>query len=130
MKILGWNCRGIYNALTIRALRAQIKWVKPDVIFLSKTKADGSRMEFVRNALKFDKEIVVEAKGCASGLCILWRNCVSITEVEFNKNLIVVNVSNPISDWLLIGFYGPPYHIKKAKAWGNLFALLEAHQGL
>jgi len=59
----------------------------------------------------------------------LWKNCVSVTEVEFNKNLIAVNVSDPICDWMLIGFYGPPYYMKKAKAWGNLFALLEAHQG-
>lgn len=71
MKLLGWNYRGIGNALTVRALKAQIKRVKPDLIFLSKTKSLTSRMNFVRNAIRFDNMLVVEANGKAGGLCVL-----------------------------------------------------------
>ena len=33
MRALGWNCRGIYNASTVRALRAQNRGHKPNIIF-------------------------------------------------------------------------------------------------
>ena len=68
MKILGWNCRGICNASTVRALKAQIKRAKPDFIFLSETKALFSRMDSVKRSVNFDHLLVVEAKGSAGGL--------------------------------------------------------------
>ena len=39
MKILSWNCRGNYNAATVKALKAHVKGNSPDIIFLSETKA-------------------------------------------------------------------------------------------
>ena len=129
MRILGWNCRGICHASTVRALGAQIKEAKPDVVFLSETKAKEGRMEFVKSFIKFDNKIVVEAKGSAGGLCIMWKRGLDICGVEFDKNLIAVKVTDKCTDWLLIGFYGPPYQAKKRKAWGNLCALIESHQG-
>ncbi|KAK7844681.1 hypothetical protein CFP56_010610 [Quercus suber] len=50
-------------------------------------------------------------------------------EVEYNKNLIAVKINNLACEWLMVGFYGPPYPSKKKKAWENLMALLEAHNG-
>ena len=127
MRILGWNCRGICHASTVRALRAQIKEAKPDVVFLSETKAKEGRMEFVKSFIKFDNKIVVEAKGSAGGLSIMWKRGLDICGVEFDKNMIAVKVTDKCTDWLLIGFYGPQYQAKKRKAWGNLCALLESH---
>lgn len=72
---------------------------------------------------------MVESKGSTGGLCILWKNGMSIKELEFDKNLIAVKISGFVLDWLLVCFYKSPYHSKKKKAWGNLFALLEAHHG-
>ena len=130
MRILGWNCRGICNASTVRALGAQIKGARPEVIFLSETKADVYRMEFFKKILKFDESCVVEANGNAGGLCLMWKFGIDLKVVEFNKDLIAVKVSDQCVDWMLVGFYGPPYYSEKKKAWGNLFALLESHQGL
>ena len=86
-------------------------------------------MDFVKSYLNFDNKIVVEAKGKAGGLCLMWKNGLTIREVEFNKNLIAIKVFEPSLDWLLVGFYGPPYYSKKKHAWQNLFTLLEAHHG-
>ena len=41
MRALSWNYRGICNASTVRALRAQNRGHKPDIIFLCETKANG-----------------------------------------------------------------------------------------
>lgn len=129
MKLLGWNCRGIYNASTVRALKAQIKGARPNLIFLFETKASVSRMEFVRNSIKFDHMFFVEAKGKAGGLCILWKDGLAMKEVEYNENLIAVMINDLACEWLMVGFYGPPYPSKKKKAWKNLMALLDSHQG-
>ena len=64
------------------------------MVFLSETKANANRMEFVKKSLKFDFSCVVEAKGNASGLCIMWKYGVGLKEVEFNKDLIAVKVSD------------------------------------
>ena len=77
--------------------------------FLSKTKANVNRMEFVKNSIKFDNKCVVEAKGSAGGLCIMWKNGLSMDVVEFDKNLIAIKVADQCTDWLMVGFYGPPY---------------------
>lgn len=80
--------------MTVQALRAQIKGAKPDVVFLSETKAHECCMEFVKSFIKFDNKIVVEAKGSAGGLCIMWKECLVINEVEFDKNIIADKVTD------------------------------------
>jgi len=128
MKVLGWNCRGICNAVTVRALKAQINGTSPDFIFLCETKASASRMVNVTNLIKFVDMRVVEAKGSTGGICVMWKSGLMCQQVEYNKNLITIKVSDSICSWLLVGFYGPPYLSKKQKAWGNLMALLELCQ--
>lgn len=86
-------------------------------------------MEFVKNSIKFDHILVVEANRKAGGLCIMWKEGLSIREVDFNKDLMAVMVSDSACDWLFVGFYGPSYFSKRKKAWENLIALLESHQG-
>lgn len=100
MRILGWNYQGICNSSTVRALRAQIKATRPDLVFLSETKANVSRMDYVKRYLKFDNKTVVEAIGSAGGLCMLWKDGLSIKEFKFNKNLIAVKIIDSVFDWL------------------------------
>lgn len=116
MKILGWNYRGICNAATVKALKAQIKGNSPDIIFLSETKASVSRMKDVLKSIKFFDMCVVEAKGAAGGICVMWKSGLFIHQVEYNKNLIVIKVSDAFCDWIMVGFYGPSYPAKKQKA--------------
>ena len=87
-------------------------------------------MEYVKCSLKFHYKVVVEAKGMASRLCIMWKKGILASQMEFKKNLIAIKISGAICQWLLVGFYGSPYHSKKKKARENLTALLEANQGL
>ena len=86
-------------------------------------------MESVKSSLKFDHFVVVKAKGKASGLCMLWKEGISASQVEFEENLITVKISNAVCEWLFVGFYGPPYYLKKKKAWESLIGLLESFQG-
>ena len=128
MRALGWNCRGICNASTVRALRAQNRGHKPAIIFLCETKANGERMDYVNRRVGFNENVVIEAKGRVGGLWLMWKNNVQIEVVEFNKYVIAVKILDPGGDWYLIGFYGPPYASKKRKVWENFCALLETFQ--
>lgn len=92
MRVLGWNCRGICNALTVRALRAQIKGSKLDFVFLSETKANEKRMEEVKQAIRFSVKQVVDAKGKVGGLCLMWKWEVNVEIVEFNENILAVQI--------------------------------------
>ena len=92
----------------------------PNFVFLCETKAFDERMEFVMNFLGFRFRQVIKAKGFARGLCMMWRDNDIVEVLEYNKNLIAVQVSDNLCKWVLVGFYGPTYPAKKAKAWGNL----------
>lgn len=80
------------------------------------------------NSIKFSDMCVVKAKGSAGGICVMWKSGLMCQQVEYNKNLIAIKVSDAICSWLLVGFYGLPYLSKKQKAWGNLIVLLESCQ--
>ena len=112
MKVLGWNYHGICNVMTVRALKAHVKRNSPDIIFFSETKASVYRMKLVLKAI---------TKGIASGIYVMWKSSLSIYQVEYNKNLIALKVSDALCDWLLVSFYDPPYPVKKQKAWENLW---------
>ena len=127
--ILGWNCQGICNASTVRALKAQIKGSKPNVVFLSEIKANETRMEEVKNSIGFSGKIVVDAKGKMGGLCLMWKWGVNVEVEKFNKNILVVKIKEALCEWLMVGFHGPPYPAKKRKAWENICAILESFQG-
>jgi exonuclease III len=72
MKIFGWNCRGICNALTVKALRTSIRVHNPDIIFLSETKASEHRINRVASLLGFPNYICVEAFGKSGVICLFW----------------------------------------------------------
>lgn len=63
---------------------------------------------------------VVKAKGAAGGICVGWKRGLLIHQVEYDKKLIAIKVSDALYEWLMVGFYGPPYLAKKQKAWENL----------
>ena len=40
--------------------------------------------------------------------------------------MIAIRIIEGYRSWVFIGFYGPPYYLKRKKAWENLCALLES----
>ena len=72
MKILGWNCLGICNASTTQTLRATIRAQSPDFIFLCETKVNDDRLKILAASIGFFGHLIVNAKGKAGGVCLLW----------------------------------------------------------
>nr|POE97429.1 hypothetical protein CFP56_05424 [Quercus suber] len=69
---------------------------------------------------------VIEAKGITRGLSVTWKDGLLISQMEFNKNLIAIKVSDALCDWVMVGFYDPSYLAKKQKAWENLMAFINS----
>ena len=61
MKLLGWNCQGICNTLTVRALKALVKGHCPQVIFLCEIKASESQLQSIAISLGFTEHLIVAA---------------------------------------------------------------------
>ncbi|XP_075659200.1 uncharacterized protein LOC142629097 [Castanea sativa] len=43
-----------------------------------------------------------DAKGTAGGMCVMWKSGLMCHQVEFNKNLIAIKVSDAVCSWLLL----------------------------
>ena len=63
MIFLAWNCRGLARAAAKRALRALIRDVGPDVVFLSETKIPIDRVRKFLMSLGFYNLDFVIPKG-------------------------------------------------------------------
>ena len=126
MKTLSWNCRGICNSSTVKALRATIRAHHPSVIFLSETKAKEDRIAKVAVMLGFSNYFCVDARGKAGGICVFWSQNVHLDVVEFGHNLIALKVSDYKCCWYLVGFYSSPHKSKRRPAWEDLNALLNS----
>lgn len=70
MMALGWNCRSICNASTVRALNVLIKVHRPYAIFPSETKTKEDRMERVLKSIGFSQKLAISAKGRSGGICM------------------------------------------------------------
>ena len=68
MKVLAWNCRGLARGPTIRTLRASIRSLRPDLIFLSETKVLASCFLHSLVGLDFSDWLEVPPVGLQGGL--------------------------------------------------------------
>jgi exonuclease III len=70
MRILGFNCQGLGNAPTVRALSNTRKRRDPDVMFLSETHLNIYLAECLRRKLKMDSKIVNPSNGRSGGVIL------------------------------------------------------------
>ena len=74
MRITSWNIRGCNSILKIRFLRRRIENKKPGIIFLQETKCSEDELKVIGEKVwRGSEAIVVDAKGVAGGIGILWN---------------------------------------------------------
>ena len=81
-------------------------------------------MKKLANSLGFSDQLIIAAQGRSGGICLFWSLSIAVDVLEFNAVTVAVNIRDHMCSWALVGFYGPPYHRKRIKAWTNLHALL------
>jgi exonuclease III len=111
MKLLSWNCQGIGNPKTVRALNKLITTYCPDIIFLMETKLLSSKATFLSrytntyNVHQVDCSTV--GRGRAGGFLLLWNSCnIDLTIINENFNYIDMQISHNNIHWRATGLYG------------------------
>ena len=71
MRALGWNCRGLGNPPSVRALRNLVQQWDPDFEFLSETKLKKRSMEKKKMSVGFINGLIIPSHGRSGGLAFL-----------------------------------------------------------
>ena len=119
MSTLAWNCRGLGNRRTVRALEKVVSSEDPNFIFLMETKLVVTEMDGIKEGLNQSQGLVVPSKGRSEGLALLWKKELKVSVQTFSDNHIDAIVNQGVSghQWRITGFYGNPETSKRQESW-------------
>lgn len=124
MNCVSWNCRGLGQPRTIRALSDLVRDHRPEILFLSETISVGRRIEELRVKLGYDNCFSVDKVGRSGGLAVFWKNSMNCSISGYSRNHIdLVVVENNVEVWRLSCFYGLPDRARRRESWNLLRAL-------
>ena len=78
MSTIAWNCQGLGNPCTVKALQKIVLEEDPVLVFLIKTKFDVSEMTSIKNKLDRQQGLVVPSVKRGGGLALLWKNSMKV----------------------------------------------------
>ncbi|KAK9920383.1 hypothetical protein M0R45_028938 [Rubus argutus] len=120
MDILSWNCRGICNDTTTRALKDLISQTRPSIVFLIETKISHLRdFQALKRSLGFSQAKEVLSVGRSGGLGLFWSDEVPLRVRDSSPHFIDAEIGGGPSDpcWRLTGFYGHPRTNDRDLSW-------------
>ena len=119
MSTLAWNCRGLGNRRTVRALEKVVSSEDPNFIFLMETKLVVTEMDGIKEGLNRSQGLVVPSKGRSGGLALLWKKELKVSVQTFSDNRIDAIVDQGVTrhQWRITGFYGNPETSKRQESW-------------
>ncbi|XP_024190432.1 uncharacterized protein LOC112194424 [Rosa chinensis] len=106
--ILVWNCRGITNKETQRALIDMVQAKRPHLIFLSETLASQKLIDTLTARIGFAGNICVARQPECQGLALMWSSDLKVDERTSSFHHIDADISDngePVS-WRFTGIYG------------------------
>ena len=106
MSTMAWNCRGLGNRRTVRALEKVVSSEDPSFIFLMETKLVLSEMVGIKEGLKRSQGLVVPCKGRSGGLALLWKKELKVDIQSFSDSHIDAIVDQGVigKQWRITGF--------------------------
>ena len=104
MITLSWNCQDLAWVSAKRTLKALIRDIGLDIVFLSETKIPINRSRKLLESLGFYNIEYVDPKGKKGGLIVCWKIGVDLEVTYKCSNMINVLIfSNPINEpWLCL----------------------------
>jgi exonuclease III len=99
-----------------------VKEKRPNMVFLTETKLQAGRLDFLKNRLGFDGLFVVNSKGKSGGLALFWQESFHVSIQNYSKNHINAVIYSEALDvrWKFSGFYGNPEVCKRWESWALL----------
>lgn len=96
MRLLSWNCRGLGNPWTVRALNKLIKQKGPNLVFLMETRRKANELMRFRYKGGICNIVGVECEGegrsKAGGLACMWDNSIQLEVVLMFTNHIDMHI--------------------------------------
>ncbi|XP_021725132.1 uncharacterized protein LOC110692446 [Chenopodium quinoa] len=121
MKILSWNCQGLGNPWTVKALYDWCRREKTNIVVLMETMIDEDKLVIVWNRCGFTDGICVSSRGNSGGMGFWWRD-VKVNVSSYSIHHFIVDVcdheNNP--SWRAVGVYGWPEQENKHLTWAML----------
>lgn len=118
MSYISWNCRGVGNPRTVRALNDLIRDRKSSFLFLIQTISVASKIEDFRVKFGFEHCFSVDRACRSGGLAILWKHPIHCRVVSYSQNHIdIVMEENNLESWHLSCFYGYPDRARRKESW-------------
>ena len=108
--ILGWNCWGLGNLRSVRALRYLVQRWKPKIVFLMETKLKKYQMEKEKFKLGLLNGLIIPRVGRSGGLAMLWDRDVKVEVQSYSGYFIDAFVTDLDFgfQWRITSFYGNP----------------------
>ncbi|CAM8953758.1 unnamed protein product [Rhodiola kirilowii] len=116
MTAICWNCRGLGGAATVRALANLVRANNPLVVGLVETKARRYRADRVKLEVGLQNGFIVETRGKAGGLMLLWKESVDLRICNFSDHHIDAFIEGDDSFRVTL-FYGQPITQRRAESW-------------
>ena len=121
VRVLGWNCRGLRNPRSVRALRGLVQQWDPNFVFLSKTKLKKNSMDKKEGNVGFINGLVIPSHGRSGGLALLWRKDISADVQSYlDRHIDAIVTESSGFKWRIIGFYGNPEVYRRKESWDLL----------
>ncbi|XP_023871998.2 uncharacterized protein LOC111984613 [Quercus suber] len=119
MSALVWNCRGLGNRRTVRALEKVVSSEDPILIFLMETKLVVTEFDSIKEGLKRSQGLVVPSIRRSGGLVLLWKKELSVSVQSYSESHIdaIVNQNDGSQKWRFTGFYGNPDTSRREESW-------------
>ena len=119
MSAICWNCRGLGNPCTVKALQKAVLEEDPILVFIIETKLVVSEMEDIKSKLDRQQGLVVPSIKRGGGLALLWRSSTKVDVQTFSPHHIdaIVTEEHGNRTWRFTGFYGHPETSKREESW-------------
>ncbi|XP_062028495.1 uncharacterized protein LOC133744394 [Rosa rugosa] len=130
--ILVWNCRGIVNQETQRALIDMVQAKRPQLIFLSETLASQKLIDTITGRVGFVGNFCFPKQKDSRGLALLWGPEVHVDFRSSSPHHIDVEVceSGALASWRFTGIYGVASRTERNQTWSMIETLAQQNCSL
>ena len=84
MSATSWNCRGLGNPLTVKALQKVVLEKDPTLVFLMETNFDVTEMDGIKRKIERQQGLVVPSVRRGGGLALLWKNTIKVDVLTYS----------------------------------------------
>ncbi|KAL0011877.1 hypothetical protein SO802_006985, partial [Lithocarpus litseifolius] len=120
--LISWNCRGLVNLRSVKALEKVVSNEDPIIVFVTETKSNKEWMEMVKDKCNMKHGLIVSSEGKSGGLAMLWKEGTTVEVQTYSQTHIdaLVDGRVGVGSWHLKGFYGNPDIAKRPESWAKL----------